>query len=186
MVWVVVFFFWCLFWWVTFQCPHLKNVSKCSPRVHGNNPKLIHLYSPGQMIGKPTSLFTLLSLGWQLASKSGVSYCILRAEGARTAVLPFSFPPWYTYCTWPVFSWKHIICPWICVSFVGSLHGKQWLGWYVGCSFSNSFYSSNKYLWCECTQLVCIQYCFLCICFLYLFCTLFSLEFQYRASIAQA
>lgn len=123
------------------------------------NLVLIQQCPPGQMGWRPTSLSLPLTLSCQLPPKAETTITC-SPERARTAVLPCSSPAWYSHSIWPAVIWKqtHQICPWICVSFAGPLHGEQWLGRYVGCSFSSSFYSSNKYLWCECTQFVCIQY----------------------------
>lgn len=114
---------------------------------------------PGQMRWRPTSLPLPLSLSCWLPPKEEATITCSPVR-IRTVLFPYSSPTRFTHSIWPAVVWKqtHQICSWICMSFAGPLYGKRWLGRYVGCSFSSFFNSSNKYLWCECTQFVCIQY----------------------------
>lgn len=156
------FNFLCFFWWVTFQYSHLKNASKCTPRVHGSTHLITSQcsYSDSSLVNgmgaNIPSPPTVLKMPVNIKSW-GNHYLQSRETKTSCCSLLPSCLVHLQHLTCSHLEQTHQICPWISVSFAGPLRGKQWLGKYVACHFSSSFYSSNKYLWCECTQFVCIQ-----------------------------
>lgn len=92
------FNFLCCFWWVTSQYPHLKNVSRCTPGVHGSTQlTTTWCWCSGALLGKwDGGQYPFSSHCPYLAGYSPkVEMTITRSpERAKPDIFPFSFPAW--------------------------------------------------------------------------------------------